>query len=315
VGKHGQPVVGRLIAVAALFAALCAPSRALAQSSDARKQALEHFSQAEAYMKAKAYDMAVKEYQAAYALVPKPGFLFNVGLAYESAGDKKSAAEHYRRYLAAEPKGRASTEARARLAALERVIAAEERAAAEAEQKRAEEEKRKQAAKVHADAAAQLRGQRKYDKAAEELRAAYAEHPDPEYVYRLAEVYRLKGDKPAAVVEYEHYRELAPTGVHSPDAIRKITSLRQEIAAASLPKPEKQPPIEVVVKQPTEDKPKKRKKGRTWTWIAIGAAAIAGGLVADLVPSNARNGELDGTDFIPLPCYAMGGVFLLVGVF
>lgn len=90
-----------------------------------REEALDHFEQAEAYFRAGAFDEAVAEYRAAYALVPEPVLLFDIGLALENHGDAGHAIEYYRRYLADDPGGVKVAEARARLEALSDRLAAE----------------------------------------------------------------------------------------------------------------------------------------------------------------------------------------------
>jgi tetratricopeptide (TPR) repeat protein len=137
----------RSVLAAALIAAAClaAPAHA-GRPSSRRAQAVKHFDQGEAYFLAKAYDKAALEYQAAYDMVPKPGLLFNIGLCRENQGDSPGAIEMYRRYLAADPRGNKSVEARARVAALEEKMASERRAAEQArrdeEARRAEEARR-----------------------------------------------------------------------------------------------------------------------------------------------------------------------------
>ena len=305
--------------IVALLALLLVSSSAFAQPADKRKQALAHFKQAEAYMKASAYDKAVEEYQAAYAAVKKPGFLFNIGLAYEAGGDKQKAVEHYRKYLDLDPKGRASAEARARATVLERAIAADAQASAEAErQKRAAEEQRK-AADAHVAAAMRHRDGKNWDEAIRELSQAFTIRSDPEYLYEVAEILRLKGDRPAAVVEYQRYRELAPTGPHAVDAIKKITTLEREIEEASRPPVADKPPQEIIVKLPDQprqpvDKPKK-KSGMKWHWVALGALAVVAGVGMDLGPGTSRNGELDPVDFVGAGLYGVGGTLLIMGVF
>ncbi len=116
-------------------------------SASRRARAVKHFDQAEAFFLAKAYDKAAAEYLAAYEEVPKPGLLFNVGLCHENQGDATGAIEAYRRYLAADPHGGKSEEARARVAALEQKLASEREAA-----RRAEEERQAKAARAAEEA-------------------------------------------------------------------------------------------------------------------------------------------------------------------
>lgn len=129
---------------------------------------MKHFDQAEAFFLAGAYDKAAAEYLAAYELVPKPGLLFNVGLCRENLGDATGAIEAYRRYLAADPHGNKSVEARARVAALEKKLAAERRA----EQDRRAEEERRAAEERRAEEAARAADRARRERA---LRAATEE--------------------------------------------------------------------------------------------------------------------------------------------
>jgi tetratricopeptide (TPR) repeat protein len=301
-----------VIAVCFLAVALAWSSVALAQSRKDRRKALAHYKQGEAYMKVEAFDKAVEEYLAAYAIVPKAGFLFNIGLAYQKAKDKKKALEYFRRYLKEDPRGVAREEAKAYATVLEREIAKAEAEAADAARMQREAEEKKKRARSHAEAAAKHRNAEKYDKAIAELSAAFEADPDPEYVYQQAEVHRIAGDKPAAIAQYERYRALAPTGPRSADVLQKKLRLETEVAEAARPKPKPG----VGLTQPVAGVEKKKKKGGLdWHWVAVGAALIAAGVIGDTAPSNASNGELDGTDFIPVGCYGVGGLFLIAGFF
>ncbi len=139
-----------ILAVALVAAALVAAPAHADRPSAKRKLAVKHFDQGEAYFLAKAFDKAAVEYKAAYELVPKPGLLFNIGLCQENQGDAESAIETYRRYLAADPHGNKSVEARARVAALEEKLASERRAAEEA--RRAEEARQAEEARRRLEA-------------------------------------------------------------------------------------------------------------------------------------------------------------------
>ncbi|RLB49756.1 MAG: hypothetical protein DRI90_24285 [Deltaproteobacteria bacterium] len=249
-----------------MLSALLLPGSALAQSEAAKQQARAHMQQAAAYLKAKAYDKVVEEYQAAYKLVPKPGFLFNIGLTYEQAGEKQKALDQYRRYLKLAPNGKANAEAKARVTALERELAAEAESAAETERAKAETEKHRLVAEGHVATAKGHIEAKQWAKAREELTAAFAEHPEPNYVYQLAEVYRLEENLPKAVVEYERYRELAPTGPHGAEALEKIASLKRELAPAPLI-PEPSPtakPLEPAPKPPPPARQEPSDPPGTW---------------------------------------------------
>ena len=76
------------------------------------RRAKVHYQQGKAYYDAKAYDLAIEEYLAAYQLMPLPELHFNVAQAYRLMGDEKKALEYYRLYLEAAPTGRAAPEAR-----------------------------------------------------------------------------------------------------------------------------------------------------------------------------------------------------------
>ncbi|MBW2527081.1 MAG: hypothetical protein JRI23_23065 [Deltaproteobacteria bacterium] len=305
-----RAVLGALLVA---VACISATGSALAQPTNARHQAMTHFNQAEAFMKAEAFQQAAAEYLAAYAAVPKPAFLFNAGLAFEAAGDGRKAVEHYNRYLAAKPKGGPADEARARVAKLQTAIDAEDAAAAEVERLKQEEHKRKLLAETHAQAARQLVEAKQYDAAIAELRAAYSTHPEPTYVFRLGEAHRLKGERDRALAEFELYRQLAPTGPHAADAIVQIAQIQREIQEQSQPKPVPPPPPPPPKPDPEVDE--EEDEGVNWWWFGIGAALVAGGLVVDLAPNTARDGDVTGPDFIPLPFYAVGGTFMAIGVF
>lgn len=119
-----------LALVAALGLALVGPRAARADEvsilieDDGRAVAKAHFEQGRAFQDARAYDRAVIEYQAAYAIAPQPELLFNIGQCYRLGGQPRSAVLYYQRYLQLVADGGASEEARAHVVALRREIAA-----------------------------------------------------------------------------------------------------------------------------------------------------------------------------------------------
>jgi len=96
-------------------------------------RARAHFKAAEAHFDAGRWDQAAGEYQAAYALAPRPLLLFNVGSAYRrksetthAPDDLRAAIAYYKKYLDAEPNGKAAGDAREFLAGLEKELVAVE---------------------------------------------------------------------------------------------------------------------------------------------------------------------------------------------
>ena len=112
-----------------LLGLLAIPAVVGAQKQSDEEEAREHYNQAEMYMKAGVYDLAITEYRKGYKLTPNAhGFLFNIGLAYEKMGDKTKAVESFEQYLEKEPKGKKAAEARARAVALRRAMESEQKA-------------------------------------------------------------------------------------------------------------------------------------------------------------------------------------------
>jgi len=142
------------IAAFALLAWL-SPTASPAQKESKKARAQEHYNRALAYEDLKDWDNAIAEYEIANALHPDAEFHYLIGEAYASKGDNKAALERYKKYLAAEPRGRVSKKARAAIRKLERMVAAEEnarRAKVEEQKRKAADEERK---RKRAEAAAE----------------------------------------------------------------------------------------------------------------------------------------------------------------
>jgi len=178
------------------------------------EEAQNHFRQGEAYFKVGTFDKAIEEYEAAYALVPKPGVLFNIGLSYENSGNIDKAVEYYERYLREAPSAGKATEARARREALSRAIAERDQASANTKEALA-----KRVAGLQAAAASD------WDTAIAEFTESFRLAGEPEVVFDLAEAYRAKGDMVLAKAEYERYLALATTGKNRMQAGRRIQEI------------------------------------------------------------------------------------------
>ncbi|MEZ4402544.1 MAG: hypothetical protein R3B06_21150 [Kofleriaceae bacterium] len=73
------------------------------------------------------YPAAIEALHAAYALIPHPELLYNLGQAHRLADEPWAAIDEYERYLSVEPKGRFAAKARQYLAALAKQTAGQSR--------------------------------------------------------------------------------------------------------------------------------------------------------------------------------------------
>src|ERR1044071_6487168 len=95
----------KLIVVLLLLGSLAA------RADDLKDQARRDVSAGIAAQSGGHYDEAIALYKKAYAAIPHPEILFNLGQADRLEGDAETALDYYRRYLAAEPNGRAAGDA------------------------------------------------------------------------------------------------------------------------------------------------------------------------------------------------------------
>ncbi len=243
-----------------MFVTACVllPAMAGAQSKRVKAKARQHSNQGEMYMQAGVYDLAIKEYEVAYRLVPSAhGFLFNIALAYEKWDKKDKALATYQRFLRRAANHSKAAETKARMIALRRKIQMEKEAAS---RRRAEE-------------AARRRAER--DRATQEQAA----------------------------------KEAAAKEAAARQAAAKEQAAKDEAEAA------KRSQMTKTVEQPGEEPEKEKKSGLSWGWVAVGTAVVLGGVFTDWGPPDARNGELNATDFVPVALYGVGGYFLYKGVF
>ena len=66
-----------------------------------QQAAQQHLERGVALLHSNRFDEAIVEFQAGYALVPSPAFLFNLGLGYEAANRKREALESYDKFIKA----------------------------------------------------------------------------------------------------------------------------------------------------------------------------------------------------------------------
>jgi tetratricopeptide (TPR) repeat protein len=110
-GSMGLVRCALLILLAACLLARSASAQE-GPGADKRRQASYHVKKGDAFKEAGDYAAAAREYKNAYDLVPHPVLFFNLAQVHRLDGDRKRALEYYERYLAMEPDGQASKQAR-----------------------------------------------------------------------------------------------------------------------------------------------------------------------------------------------------------
>jgi tetratricopeptide (TPR) repeat protein len=111
-GLRGLRIV-LLVSLALGWAARPVQAQEQGSATEARRrEASERVQRGDAFKESGDHAAAAREYQKAYALVPHPVLIFNLAQVYRLGGDRERAIEHYERYLAADPNGRASRQAR-----------------------------------------------------------------------------------------------------------------------------------------------------------------------------------------------------------
>src|SRR5215475_8272249 len=67
------------------------------------QRARRHFLAGKRAFESKRYAVALKEFEAGYAIQPRPGFLLNMGHAARRMGELKRARDYYLKYLESDP--------------------------------------------------------------------------------------------------------------------------------------------------------------------------------------------------------------------
>jgi tetratricopeptide (TPR) repeat protein len=111
-----------VIALVAI-AALCATAAA-EPGKGARARAAARFKQGQEFFKAKDYEHAIAEYEAAYQLSSEPAMIFNIALCHDRAGRVEQALAAFQHYLELVPSGEIADEARGDVARLTPIVEA-----------------------------------------------------------------------------------------------------------------------------------------------------------------------------------------------
>ena len=96
-------ILGLVLALGALGVPQRVDAAPRNSSSASTQRARRHFLQGKRAFEAGRYSVALKEFEVGYAIVPRPGFLLNMGHAARRMGDLRRARDYYLRYLESGP--------------------------------------------------------------------------------------------------------------------------------------------------------------------------------------------------------------------
>ncbi len=256
------------IATAVLLLLIVSPASADAQDAQDARKARAHARQAKAYFDAGDFTRAAEEYQAAHDLDKRPTRLYNIAVCHERNGDRAQAVNMYRRYLQLDPDGAGAQAAAESVAALERELAAAESSGSGHEA-------------TAPDAATAMRAQAR--------------------LWWAAEAYRQAGDPVRAADHYRRYLASGLIGEHTLEARLWLEDLTGAVAQTSAAGASMSA-TGVAADAPDRTTAKRRDP----SLLVLAGVAIAAGVLLDLAPASANNGDFDAMDLAPIGCYGLG---------
>lgn len=261
-------------------------------AEDKLKEAAAHYRQGKSYEDAGAYDQAIVEYKAAYALDKKASHLFNIARAYDTQGDLRAAVDYYDKFLAIEDVGATAKAARDfKARAMKQIAAEDERKQADADATRKAEElkQRSLASQNHLKQAAEFARNNQWASAAAEYERAEGVDGDPEHLFDAAEAYRKIPDFARARALYERYRDKVQVGGRSDDARRQLAAMADEIARAKQAEENRRREEIDQAEARAERAERSGKRGPGYILMGIGTGALAvGGVFALLGDSQSK---------------------------
>jgi tetratricopeptide (TPR) repeat protein len=121
-----------------------------------------------------------------------------------------------------------------------------------------------------------------YHKAIDEFRAAYVAHPDPAFVYDLAQCHRQLGEASEALTLFRRYLALAPASPVRPQVERRIREL-EAAGAVAQPPPGPQPALaSPALAMDVHEEPGGGRRWWLWAGLGVVAAAVATGLIISM---------------------------------
>jgi iron complex outermembrane receptor protein len=138
-------------------------------------------------------------------------------------------------------------------------------------------------AKAHFAAGSAFYDAGSYDRAVEEYLAAYRLFPKADFLFNIAQAYRLKGEKRPSLAYYRRYLAEVPAGRGSAEAQQYVQQLEQELDQEPPPPPlvetpRPAPPPTVIA--PSVEKPAPAivavppAPSRKWVWVGVGVGAV-----------------------------------------
>ncbi len=139
-------------------------------------------------------------------------------------------------------------------------------------------------ARTHFTRGTRLYKDAQYDQAIVEYQAAYSALPAPDFLFNIAQAYRLKNDAPKALEYYNRYLTLAPSGGAADEArtniavlTKQVEAARAEAEAARAKAADAQKQVVLVVPSPDEPAvapaPVPLYK-KWWLWTAAGGVVV-----------------------------------------
>jgi tetratricopeptide (TPR) repeat protein len=177
------------------------------------------------------FDGAVREWEAAYNLVPTPELHFNIGRAFEQGGHVEAAVARYQRYLqdTKDPPDRPSVEATIK------------RLQEQVNRGKKDTRKEEQAA-ARFKKGRELYQASQYREALLELQGAFDLFPSATLVYNMAKTREKLGDLPGALKDYRRYLEMEPKASDRGDVEyiiraleKRLTDITNELSLESNP--------------------------------------------------------------------------------
>jgi len=174
------------------------------------KAAQEAFDRGRAAFSAGNYRDAAAAFTEAYEHNPQPEILYNIGAAYQQAGDTKKAIKHYQLYLKAYPDAPDAERVRGQMRKMQKAAGAE---LMHPDPLRASQEA------FDRGQAAYMSG--KYREAAAAFTEAYEHNPQPDFLYNIGAAYHKAGDTKRAIKNYQLYLNNHPNAKDA-DQVRNM---------------------------------------------------------------------------------------------